>query len=65
MTPSKLVFKSLTRRKGRFVFTLLGIMIGMGLVVFGVTAYFRPVIVVHANGNEMVVSNPGSLAEQE
>ena len=33
MTPSKLVFKSLTRRKGRFVFTLLGIMIGMASFV--------------------------------
>jgi len=33
MTPSKLVFKSLTRRRGRFVFTLLGIMIGMAAFV--------------------------------
>lgn len=33
MTPSKLVFKSLTRRKGRFIFTLLGIMIGMASFV--------------------------------
>ena len=33
MTPSKLVFKNLTRRKGRFLFTLLGIMIGMASFV--------------------------------
>jgi len=33
MTPAKLVFKNLTRRKGRFVFTLLGIVIGMGSFV--------------------------------
>lgn len=29
MTPRKLVFKNITRRRGRFVFTLLGIVIGM------------------------------------
>lgn len=33
MTNTKLVFKSLTRRKGRFLFTLLGIMIGMASFV--------------------------------
>ncbi|MDT8419494.1 MAG: ABC transporter permease [Desulfuromonadales bacterium] len=33
MTPAKLVIKNLTRRRGRFVFTLLGIMIGMGSFV--------------------------------
>jgi putative ABC transport system permease protein len=33
MTHTKLVFKSLTRRKGRFLFTLLGIMIGMASFV--------------------------------
>lgn len=33
MTPSKLVFKNLVRRRGRFIFTLLGIMIGMGSFV--------------------------------
>ena len=33
MTPGKLVFKNITRRRGRFVFTLLGIVIGMGSFV--------------------------------
>ena len=33
MTHTKLVFKSLTRRKGRFLFTLLGIVIGMSSFV--------------------------------
>lgn len=33
MSPSKLVFKNLVRRKGRFVFTLLGIVIGMAAFV--------------------------------
>lgn len=33
MTPSKLVFKNLTRRRGRFIFTLLGIIIGMASFV--------------------------------
>lgn len=33
MTPAKLVFKNLVRRKGRFLFTLLGIMIGMASFV--------------------------------
>ena len=33
MTPSKLVFKNLVRRRWRFIFTLLGIMIGMGSFV--------------------------------
>lgn len=33
MTPTKLVFKNLVRRKGRFLFTLLGIMIGMASFV--------------------------------
>ncbi len=33
MTLGKLVFKNLTRRRGRFVFTLLGIIIGMGSFV--------------------------------
>ncbi len=33
MTHTKLVFKSLTRRKGRFLFTLLGITIGMASFV--------------------------------
>ena len=29
MTPRRLIFKNMTRRRGRFVFTLLGIVIGM------------------------------------
>lgn len=33
MTPVKLVFKNITRRKGRFVFTLLGITIGIASFV--------------------------------
>mgnify|MGYP001182379486 FL=1 len=33
MTPSKFVFKNLIRRRGRFIFTLLGIMIGMASFV--------------------------------
>lgn len=33
MTPNKLVFKNLTRRRGRFIFTLLGIVIGMASFV--------------------------------
>ncbi len=33
MTPGRLVFKNLTRRRGRFVFTLLGIIIGMASFV--------------------------------
>ncbi len=33
MTPSKLVLKNLVRRKGRFVFTLMGIVIGMAAFV--------------------------------
>jgi putative ABC transport system permease protein len=33
MTHTKFIFKSLTRRKGRFLFTLLGIMIGMASFV--------------------------------
>ncbi len=33
MTPNKLVYKNLTRRRGRFIFTLLGIVIGMASFV--------------------------------
>ncbi|MEH0019379.1 MAG: ABC transporter permease [Desulfobacter sp.] len=33
MTPGKLVFKNITQRRGRFVFTLLGIVIGMACFV--------------------------------
>lgn len=33
MTPAKLVFRNITRRKGRFVFTLLGITIGIASFV--------------------------------
>ncbi len=33
MTPGKLVFKNITRRRGRFIFTLLGIVIGMASFV--------------------------------
>ena len=33
MTPAKLVFKNIVRRRGRFVFTLLGIVIGMASFV--------------------------------
>jgi len=33
MTPAKLVFRNITRRRGRFVFTLLGIVIGMASFV--------------------------------
>ena len=33
MTPSKLVFRNITRRRGRFVFTLLGITIGIASFV--------------------------------
>lgn len=33
MTPRKLVFKNLTRRRGRFIFTLSGIVIGMASFV--------------------------------
>lgn len=33
MTPNKLVFKNITRRRGRFIFTLLGIVIGMASFV--------------------------------
>lgn len=33
MTPAKLVFKNIVRRRGRFVFTLLGIIIGMASFV--------------------------------
>jgi putative ABC transport system permease protein len=33
MTPGKLVFKNIVRRRGRFVFTLLGIVIGMASFV--------------------------------
>ena len=33
MTPAKLVFRNITRRRGRFVFTLLGITIGIGSFV--------------------------------
>ena len=33
MTPSKLMLKNLVRRKGRFLFTLLGIMVGIASFV--------------------------------
>ena len=33
MTPAKLVFRNITRRRGRFVFTLLGITIGIAFFV--------------------------------
>ena len=33
MTPGKMVFKNITRRRGRFIFTLLGIVIGMASFV--------------------------------
>lgn len=33
MTPVKLVFRNITRRRGRFVFTLLGITIGIASFV--------------------------------
>lgn len=33
MTPTKLVFKNIVRRRGRFVFTLMGIVIGMASFV--------------------------------
>ncbi len=33
MTPGRLVFRNITRRRGRFVFTLLGIVIGMASFV--------------------------------
>ena len=54
MTPSKLVFKSLTRRKGRFVFTLLGIMIGMASFVTFM-----------ALGANLVVTPKGSCAYEQ
>lgn len=33
MTPAKLVFKNILRRRGRFIFTLFGIVIGMASFV--------------------------------
>lgn len=69
MTPAKLVFKNIVRRRGRFVFTLLGIVIGMASFVTFValggslTAQIRKESA--ALGANLVVTPKGSCAFEQ
>lgn len=69
MTHTKLVFKSLTRRKGRFIFTLLGIMIGMASFVtfmaLGGSLKSQIEIESAALGANLVVTPKGSCAYEQ